>query len=189
MNPVTLIRPRRFEDDRGWFMEVYSSRAYAQMGITAEFQQDNHSLSHAAGVVRGLHFQRPPHAQAKLVRCVRGAILDVAVDLRQGSPTFGRHVTAELTADNGHQLFVPEGFGHGFVTLTPDTEVCYKVSGFYAREHDGGIAHDDPDIGIAWPLPAGHEPILSAKDRALPRLRDWTSPFAYDGRPLLPLDD
>jgi dTDP-4-dehydrorhamnose 3,5-epimerase len=188
MNPVKLIEPRRIGDDRGWFMEVYSEKAFAELGIADRFVQDNHSMSRQTGVLRGLHFQTPPFAQAKLVRCLRGAIWDVAVDLRSGSPTFGRWVAAELSAQNGRQLFVPVGFAHGFLTLTEDAEVAYKVSAPYSREHDGGVRFDDPDIGVAWPL-AGRTPVLSPKDQALPALRDWRSPFAYDGLPLLPLDD
>jgi dTDP-4-dehydrorhamnose 3,5-epimerase len=186
--PVQFIKPRRFGDDRGWFTEVYSERAFAGLGVTERFVQDNHSLSRPAGVLRGLHFQTPPHGQAKLVRCIRGAIFDVAVDVRKGSPTYGRWVGATLSAENGHQLFIPVGFAHGFLTLEPDTEVTYKVSDVYAPAHDGGIRFDDPDIGVAWPLIAGQTPVLSPKDEALPPLAAFDSPFAYDGRPLLPLD-
>ncbi len=187
-NPVQLIKPRRFGDDRGWFTEVYSERAFAGLGVTERFVQDNHSLSRPAGVLRGLHFQTPPHGQAKLVRCIRGAIFDVAADVRKGSPTYGRWVGATLSAENGHQLFIPVGFVHGFLTLEPDTEVTYKVSDVYAPAHDGGVRFDDPDIAVAWPLAAGQTPILSPKDEALPRLAAFDSPFAYDGWPLLPLD-
>jgi dTDP-4-dehydrorhamnose 3,5-epimerase len=187
MNPVKLIEPRRIGDERGWFMEVYSEKAFAALGVADRFVQDNHSLSREQGVLRGLHFQTPPFAQAKLVRCVRGAIWDVAVDVRKGSPSYGRWVSAELSAENGHQLFVPVGFAHGFLTLTPDAEVTYKVSAPYSREHDGGVRYDDPAIGVAWPL-AGGTPVLSPKDQALPLLRDWDSPFAYDGHPLAPLE-
>ncbi|MGQ4275111.1 dTDP-4-dehydrorhamnose 3,5-epimerase [Terrihabitans sp. B22-R8] len=186
MNPVQLIKPRRFGDERGWFTEVYSERAFAQAGIEVRFVQDNHSLSRPAGVLRGLHFQTPSHGQDKLVRCVRGRIWDVAVDVRKGSPTFGDWVGAELSAENGHQLFVPIGFAHGFVTLDPDTEVTYKVSDFYAPECDGGIRWNDPDIGLPWPVPG--PPILSPKDEILPLLADFDSPFAYDGNPLEPID-
>ena len=161
--------------------------AFADLGIAATFVQDNHSLSRPAHTLRGLHFQTPPHGQAKLVRCVRGRIFDVAVDLRRGSPTYGQWVGAELTADNGRQLFVPVGFAHGFLTLEPDTEVMYKCSALYAPAHDAGVRWDDPAIGIAWPLPAGVAPELSAKDRVQPLLADFDSPFAYDGHPLTPL--
>jgi dTDP-4-dehydrorhamnose 3,5-epimerase len=183
-NPVMVLEPHRISDDRGWFMEVYSERAFAERGIAMRFVQDNHSFSGPKGVLRGLHFQTPPFAQAKLVRCVRGAIFDVAVDLRKGSPTWGKWVSAELSSDNGRQLFIPVGFGHGFLTLTPDAEVTYKVSAPYSRDHDGGIRHDDPAIGVAWPLADGDRPIVSAKDAALPHLTGWDSPFEYDGRPL-----
>ena len=187
-NPVQLIEPRRLGDARGWFTEVYSERAFAARGIDCRFVQDNHSLSVPTWTLRGLHFQTPPHAQAKLVRCVRGRIFDVAVDVRDGSPTFGKWVGTELSADNGRQMFVPAGFAHGFLTLEPDCEVSYKVSDVYAPECDGGIRWDDPAIGIDWPLPAGVRPELSPKDAALPLLADWRSPFADDGRPLLPLE-
>jgi len=186
--PVQLIEPRRFGDERGWFTEFYSVRAFAERGIDDVFVQDNHSLSAPAGTLRGLHFQAPPAAQAKLVRCIAGAIWDVAVDARRGSPTYGRWVAAELSADNGRQLFVPRGFLHGFVTLVPDTQVTYKVSDFYAPAQDGGIAWDDPDLALPWPLD-GRVPELSAKDRTQPRFRDWDSPFDYDGVPLMPLEE
>jgi dTDP-4-dehydrorhamnose 3,5-epimerase len=180
---VKLIKPKRFADDRGWFAETYNQARYATLGITVDFIQDNHAKSVSAGVLRGLHFQRPPHAQAKLVRCVRGAIWDVAVDVRAGSPTYGKWQATELNPENGFQLFVPAGYAHGYVTLEPDTEVEYKVSGLYAPSCEGGISWDDPDLALPWPLPAGG-PILSDKDRVLPRLRDFESPFEYDGAPL-----
>lgn len=186
--PVVLLQPRRFGDDRGWFSETYVEARWRAAGVTDRFVQDNQSFSARAGTVRGIHFQRPPHAQAKLVRCVRGAILDYAVDLRAGSPTFGRHVVAELSAENGRQLYVPVGFGHAFLTLTSDAEVAYKVSDVYAPDCDGGVAWDDPDIGIDWPLPP-EGATLSDKDARLPRLRDFDSPFAYDGAPLTPLGE
>lgn len=185
--PVVLITPRRFADSRGWFAETYQRDRYRAAGIDADFVQDNQSFSKPAGTLRGLHFQTPPHVQAKLVRCLAGRIWDVAVDLRAGSPTFGRWVAAELTAERGEQLYVPAGFGHGFITLEPDCAVAYKTSDFYAPDCDGGIAWDDPDLGIAWPMPADG-PLLSDKDQKLPRLKDFASPFAYDGRPLMPLD-
>jgi dTDP-4-dehydrorhamnose 3,5-epimerase len=184
---VKLIRPRRFGDDRGWFSETWSARAAERLGLPKEFCQDNHSLSRPAWTLRGLHFQIPPHAQAKLVRCVRGRIWDVAVDVRTGSPTFGKWVGAELSAENGHQLFVPIGFAHGFLTLEPDTEVEYKVTDFYSPECDGGLIWNDPDIAVGWPL-EGAAPILSPKDGILPRLADFRSPFGYDGEPLTPLE-
>lgn len=183
MPGVTLIKPSRYGDERGWFQETYNRRTAAARGIEVEFVQDNHSLSRPAGTLRGLHFQTPPHGQAKLVRCVRGRILDVAVDVRKGSPTYGRHVAVELSAENGAQLFVPVGYAHAFVTLEPDCEVVYKVSDFYAPECDGGIRFDDPELGIRWPFPA-EKLLLSPKDRALPLLSEFDSPFAYDGEPL-----
>lgn len=185
--PVQLIEPRRFADARGWFTETYSQADFAARGIDCAFVQDNHSLSRPAFTLRGLHFQTPPHAQAKLVRCIRGGILDVAVDLRRGSPTYARWVAAELSAANGRQLFVPVGFAHGFLTLEPDCEIVYKCSSLYAPESDAGLRWDDPDIALDWPLPAGVAPELSDKDRAQPALADFASPFAYDGRPLVPL--
>jgi dTDP-4-dehydrorhamnose 3,5-epimerase len=189
MAKVQLVETKRFGDSRGWFSEVYNEAAFAARGITDRFVQDNHSLSAAVGTLRGLHFQAPPHAQAKLVRCVHGAIFDVAVDLRSGSPTFGRWVGATLSADNARQLYVPVGFAHGFLTLEPETQVVYKVSDLYAPAQDGGLLWSDPNIAIAWPLPTGIAPHLSAKDTVLPRLADLASPFAYDGDPLEPLPD
>lgn len=184
--PVRLVRPQRYGDARGWFSETYNQARYAELGIDCAFVQDNHSMSRDAGVLRGLHWQAPPYGQAKLVRCVRGAIWDVAVDARRGSPTFGRWVAAELTADNGHQLFVPIGFAHGFVTLVPDTEVEYKVSAPYAPAAEGGVSWNDPGLALPWPLPP-HRPILSPKDEILPPLSEALSPFDYDGHPLEPI--
>ncbi|MBU2233088.1 MAG: dTDP-4-dehydrorhamnose 3,5-epimerase [Alphaproteobacteria bacterium] len=183
---VKLLQPRRFGDDRGWFMETYSEASALEAGIDVRFVQDNQSFSAAEGTIRGLHFQRPPHAQAKLVRCVRGSIMDYAVDVRRGSPTYGQYVAAELTAKGGEQLFVPVGFAHGFVTLEPNVEIAYKVSGLYAPDCDGGIVWNDPMIGIDWPLPETGA-VLSDKDKVLPTLARFDSPFDYDGRPLLPL--
>lgn len=190
--PVQLIRPKRHGDARGWFTEVYSVPAFEKLGIACTFIQDNHSLSAPAFTLRGLHFQMPPRGQDKLVRCIRGRIFDVAVDIRRNSPTFAHWVGAELSADNGHQLFVPIGFAHGFVTLEPDCEVSYKCSDTYAPEADGGISWNDPALGaggtgIAWPIPAGTLPELSSKDALQPLLKDFDSPFPYDGRPLGPL--
>jgi dTDP-4-dehydrorhamnose 3,5-epimerase len=155
--------------------------------VEVDFVQDNHSLSSGAWVLRGLHFQTPPRAQDKLVRCVRGRIWDVAVDIRRGSPTHGRWVAAELSAEEGLQLFVPVGFAHGFLTLEADSEVEYKVGAPYAPECDGGLIWNDPAMDITWPLD-GHRPLLSDKDERLPALADFDSPFAYDGAPLSPLD-
>jgi dTDP-4-dehydrorhamnose 3,5-epimerase len=171
---VLLIEPARHGDSRGFFSEVWSRRAMAAHGIDPDFVQDNHAFSAAPLVLRGLHFQRPPSAQGKLIRVARGAILDVAVDIRQGSPTYGQHVAAELSAANWRQMWVPRGFAHGYVTLEPDTEVLYKTDAPYDREADGGIAWDDPAFGIAWPEGT---PILSEKDRVAPRLADIPPPF------------
>lgn len=181
--PVVLIKTRRFGDSRGWFSESFVDRRWREQGVDAKFVQDNHSYSASAGTIRGIHFQVPPHAQAKLVRCVRGRIMDYAIDLRAGSPTFGKHVAAELSAENGDQLYIPVGFGHAFITLEADCEVAYKVSDYYAPECDGGIRWDCPDVGIDWPL-HGNQPSLSAKDGELPLLSEFSSPFAYDGNPL-----
>lgn len=173
---VLLIEPKRFGDARGFFSEVWSRRTLAEQGLDVPFVQDNHSLSTEVGVVRGLHFQKPPAAQGKLVRVVRGAILDVAVDIREGSATYGRHVAVELSAENWRQLWVPRGFAHGFCTLQPDTEVLYKVDAYYDRDADAGIAWDDPALGIDWPV-ARDAAILSDKDRAAPRLATIPAPF------------
>ena len=181
--PVILIKTRRFSDNRGWFCETFVDRRWREFGADVEFVQDNHSYSASAGTIRGIHFQAPPHAQAKLVRCARGRIMDYAVDLRAGSPTYGKYVSAELSADNGDQLFIPVGFGHAFITLEPDCEVIYKVSDYFAPDCDGGIRWDCPQIGINWPL-HGKEPNLSPKDSNLPLLAEFCSPFAYDCNPL-----
>ncbi|WP_270935695.1 dTDP-4-dehydrorhamnose 3,5-epimerase [Falsiroseomonas oryzae] len=166
-----LISARRFGDARGVFAETYSRRDFAALGIPDEFVQDNQSVSVSIGTIRGLHFQTPPRGQGKLVRVLRGRILDVAVDLRRASPSFGRHVAAELSAENGLMLWVPVGFAHGFVTREPDTEVAYKVTDTYAPQNDAGIAWDDPALGIDWGVTAA-EAILSDKDSRLPRLAD-----------------
>ena len=157
------------------------------MGINCVFLQDNHSLSKSAFTIRGLHFQRPPHGQDKLVRCVRGSIFDVAFDIRKGSPTYGLWVGAELSAENGHLLFIPIGFAHAFITLEDNCEVTYKCSNTYAPDSDGGVLWNDPAIGINWPMPFGAAPELSPKDAVQPLLADFDSPFPYDGRPLAPL--
>ena len=173
---VLLIEPKRFGDARGFFSEVWKRSALAAQGFTVDFVQDNHSFSRDVGVLRGLHFQRPPTPQGKLVRVARGRILDVTVDIRQGSATYGQHVAVELSAQNWQQLWVPRGFAHGFITLEPETEVIYKVDAEYDASTDGGIAWDDPALGINWPLPAGG-PTLSDKDRKAPRLADIAPPF------------
>ena len=181
--PVVLLRPKRHGDARGWFMETWSEAWAASSGITTRFVQDNQSFSQAAGTVRGLHLQRPPHAQAKLVRCLRGAIMDYAVDVRRDSPTYGRWTAARLTAEGAEQLFVPAGFAHGFVTLSEATEVAYKVSDIHSPDCEAGVAWDDPALGLDWPLPASG-PVLSVRDRAWPALAAFDSPFDYDGEPL-----
>jgi dTDP-4-dehydrorhamnose 3,5-epimerase len=166
---VKIVRTKVFVDSRGYFTEVYNRRAFEAAGITDEFVQDNLSLSVEAGTVRGLHFQTPPFAQAKLIRVGRGRILDVAVDLRRASPTYGRHVAVELSAENGLQLIIPIGFAHGFCTLEPNTEVSYKVTAHYSATHDQGIAWNDPALGIEWPVDPSRV-ILSDKDTRYPPL-------------------
>lgn len=179
---VIIFAPRRFEDNRGWFTETFNARREAMIGIDVQFCQDNLSCSALANTIRGIHFQRPPHAQAKLVRCGRGRLIDYAIDLRAGSPTYGQHLAAELTAENGLQLFIPAGFGHAFMTLEPGTEINYRVDDYYDHSSDGGVRWDCPDIAIDWPLtgPA----VLSDKDKTLPALADFDSPFVYDGIPM-----
>jgi dTDP-4-dehydrorhamnose 3,5-epimerase len=174
---VVVVTPKRFGDDRGFFSEVFNAKAFTEALGDVTFVQDNHSLSATPGTLRGLHYQTEPHAQGKLVRCARGRILDVAVDIRRSSPTFGQHVAVELSAENWSQLWVPPGFAHGFCTLVPDCEVLYKVTALYAPANDCGIAWDDPDLGIAWPVKAG-EATLSAKDGKHPRLKD--QPHVFD---------
>ena len=178
LDGVKLIKPRRFGDHRGFFSESYSRKDLAEHGIFTEFVQDNHSLSTTPGTIRGLHFQAPPHAQDKLVRCGRGALFDVAVDIRKGSPTYGAWVGVELSFDNGCQLLVPAGFAHGFLTLTPETEIIYKCSDYYAPETEGALIWNDPDIGIDWPFDGA--PVLSEKDAAAPRLAEFDSPFVME---------
>lgn len=173
---VILVTPDRHGDERGYFSETFRANVYDEAGIIGPFVQDNHAWSAKSGVLRGLHFQAPPKAQAKLVRCTRGAILDVAVDLRKSSPTFGAHVSVELSAENGAQLYVPEGFAHGYLTLTPDCVVVYKMTEYYAPETEAGLAWNDPDLGIDWRL-TDATPCLSPKDADLPRLTNLDSPF------------
>lgn len=173
---VVIVTPKKFGDERGFFSEVYNAGVWRAAGFDLTFVQDNHSLSAPVGTLRGLHFQLPPFAQDKLVRVVRGRILDVAVDIRRSSPTFGRHVAVELSAENWKQLLVPAGFAHGFVTLEPETEVLYKVTALYSQPHDRGLAWDDPDLEIPWPLPPSG-PLLSDKDTRWPRLRDLPEAF------------
>jgi len=176
---IVIIEPARFGDDRGFFSESWNRRRMAEAGLDIDFVQDNHSLSRQAGTLRGLHFQSPPHAQAKLVRCGRGALFDVAVDIRHGSPTYGQWTGVELSFENGRQLFVPEGFLHGFVTRQPETEVIYKCSDYYAPDCDGAVRFDDPELGIDWGLDG--DPVLSDKDAAAPRLRDLPAYFTWEG--------
>lgn len=185
---VIHILPQRYEDSRGWFSETWQRERFRDFGIGADFCQDNQSLSRDAGTVRGLHFQRPPHAQSKLVRCLKGRIFDVAVDIRRASPTFGKWIGVELSAERGNQLFIPKGYAHAFLTLEDNCEVAYKVDSGYAPTADGGIVWNDRDISIDWPL-AGLDPELSDKDRALPRLAEAEFDFPYDGHPLLALKD
>lgn len=170
LKEVLLITPKRFGDHRGFFSETYNRKAFADAGIDLEFVQDNHSMSAEVGTIRGLHFQFPPRAQDKLVRVVRGSILDVVVDIRKSSPTFGKWVSAEITAARGEQILVPKGFAHGICTLEPNTEVLYKVTDYYSPEHDSGIRWDDPEIGIRWPVTG--TPVLSEKDAKSPLLKD-----------------
>lgn len=170
-----LIIPPRHCDHRGFFGETYSRRRYAELGVDVDFVQDNHSLSRAVGTLRGLHFQAPPAAQGKLVRCGRGAIFDVVVDIRGGSPTYGQWEGYELTSENGHQLYLPVGFAHGFVTLEPNSEIVYKCTDYYAPEAEGAVRWDS--CGIDWPLSEG--PILSDKDAIATALVDFESPFIY----------
>ncbi len=183
--PIAAVRfvvPKVVRDERGFFCETYNLDALAAAGIAARFVQDNHSLSVEAGVVRGLHFQIPPYAQDKLVRVVRGAIFDVAVDIRHDSPTFGQHVSAVLSAENWRQMWVPRGFAHGFCTLEPNTEVIYKVTNGYAPEFDRGLLWNDPGLRIAWPGVATNA-ILSARDRSHPPLAMLPQHFIYEGPP------
>ena len=166
---ILLIVPTRHSDARGFFSETYNRAAFREIGVTSDFIQDNHSLSRAPGTVRGLHFQIAPFAQAKLVRVLHGAVCDVAVDIRRSSPTYGRSVTATLSAENGAQLFIPAGFAHGFCTLEPDTEVFYKVDAPYSREHERGLRWDDAALGIEWPVPESGAVVLE-RDRSYPAL-------------------
>jgi dTDP-4-dehydrorhamnose 3,5-epimerase len=167
---VLLITPKRHGDARGWFAETWSQKALAGTAADTAFVQDNQAFSAAKGTIRGLHFQTSPNAQGKLIRALRGVIFDVAVDIRAGSPTFGRWVSAELTAEGGEQLWVPRGFAHAYCTITDDCEIFYKVDAPYAPQSEGGVIWNDPDLAIPWPLTG--EPLLSPKDTTLPRLRD-----------------
>ncbi len=171
---VLIIEPEVFEDERGWFMESYSKKKLAELGVNADFVQDNHSFSKLKGTLRGLHFQNIPHPQAKLTTCTRGAVLDVAVDLRKNSPTYKKWVAVELTEKNKKQLLIPRGFAHGFITLTDNTEFQYKLDNYYNKESDRGIRFNDPEIGIDW---GDENPMLSEKDRNAPFLKDSDANF------------
>ncbi|HEY0274709.1 MAG TPA: dTDP-4-dehydrorhamnose 3,5-epimerase [Paenirhodobacter sp.] len=180
LSGVRLLTPRRFGDARGFFSESWNRKVMEEAGLSFDFVQDNHSMSVTPGTVRGLHFQSPPHAQAKLVRCGRGRLFDVAVDIRNSSPTYGKWFGAELSFENGKQLLIPAGFLHGFVTLSADTEICYKCTDFYAPDCDGGVRWNDPDIGIDWPFDWGAAgPVTSDKDAKAPFLKDFVSPFSF----------
>ena len=176
-NELILIKPTRHKDERGFFSEIYSQRRYKKLGIDMDFLQENHSFSWEVGTLRGLHFQAPPDAQGKLVRCGKGAIFDVAVDIRKGSQTFGHWEGYELTEENGHQLYVPIGFAHGFLTLKPDSEIVYKCTNYYAPKAEGSIRWDDPSIGIEWPL--SENIILNKRDASAPLLKDFKTPFIF----------
>lgn len=176
LSGVVILTPKRFGDDRGYFSEVWNRQSYAKLGVDVDFVQDNHSLSAAKGTVRGLHYQSPPRAQDKLVRCGAGAVVDVAVDIRKSSPTYGQWVSVELSASNGKQIFVPKGFLHGFATLTPNAELLYKCSDYYAPECDGSVYFDSPSIGIDWGVDLENA-ILSEKDRTAPKFEEFDSPF------------
>lgn len=175
---VKIITPKRFADHRGYFSEVYNRRVLAEAGIEIDFVQDNQSHSARRGTLRGLHFQRPPATQAKLTRVVCGSIVDVSVDCRVGSPTYGRYAMVELSAARGDQVLCPHGFAHGILTLEPDTVITYKVDRYYAPQLDLGLRFDDPDLAITWPIPA-EDIVLSEKDRSLPRFRDLPDVFTY----------
>lgn len=179
---VLLITPRRFGDSRGHFSETWSAQRYAEIGITTTFVQDNQSYSAEAGTIRGLHYQRPPHAQGKLLRVLQGRIMDVAVDVRRGSPTYGKWIAEEMSAETGVQLWVPRGFLHGFATLEPDTVVFYKVDGQYAPECDGAVRFDDPDLGIDWGIDTTRA-VLSKKDAVAAAFKDFETPFVYETAP------
>ena len=176
---VLIVTPKRFPDSRRFFIAIWNRRQMAEHGLDHDWVQDNHSMSHQLGTLRGLHFQSPPHAQTKLVRCGRGTLFDVAVDIRKGSPTYGEWVGVELSYDNGRQLFIPAGFLHGFVTRSTDTEIIYKCSDYYTPECDGAVCYDCPEIGIDWGL-GDTAPALSDKDAAAQSLAGFDSPFTYE---------
>ncbi len=175
---VVIIEPRIFYDDRGYFYESFSDREFREKVCNTIFVQDNQSKS-SYGVIRGLHFQRAPHAQSKLVRVIKGKVLDVAVDIRRGSPTYGKHVAVELTENNHRQLFIPRGFAHGFVVLSQEVIFQYKCDNFYNKESEGAIMWNDPDLGVDWGI-SESEAILSDKDMESPLFKDFDSPFIYE---------
>jgi len=170
---LLIVQPKVFGDHRGYFMETYNEATFRAAGLPTDFVQDNQSFS-GKGILRGLHFQAPPYAQGKLVRVIRGAVLDVALDLRKSSPTYGKHFTIQLTEENKTMFWIPPGFAHGFLTLEEDTLFAYKVTGLYNKESEGGILWNDPDLGIEWEI---DQPVLSEKDLILPRLANFNSPF------------
>lgn len=174
---LVLIEPRRFGDDRGWFMETYKASAFTEQDVEADFVQDNHSFSSTAGTLRGLHYQLRPHQQGKLVRCTKGAVLDIAVDIRQGSPTYGEWTTVELSRANGRMLWVPPGFAHGLLTLEDDTDALYKVTAEYAPDHERTIRWDDPEIGLELPV---EDPILKERDARAPSLSEAENNFTWE---------
>lgn len=182
LDGVLILTPSRFGDARGFFSESYSAQLFAKNGLAFDFVQDNHSLSMQVGTVRGLHLQSPPYAQTKLIRCGRGRFLDVAVDIRKGSPTYGQWTGVELSFENGKQLLVPHGFLHGFVTLEPETEIVYKCDNYYAPDYEHAVRFDDPDIGIDWQIDPA-KAVLSDKDATAPFLKDFDSPFTYEAQP------
>ena len=182
LSTVRIITPRRFTDSRGFFSEVWRQDAMGDCGINVAFVQENHALSRAVGTIRGMHFQTGNSAQAKLIRCPRGSILDVAVDIRRGSPTFGRHVAIILSADNWKQAYIPAGFAHGYCTLEPETEVMYKATAYYDPPSERGLAWDDPNVAVAWPVEV-EKAVLAAKDRTYPRLADLPDFFPFSHYP------
>lgn len=180
INGIVLVVPKIFSDARGYFVETFRQSLFEQVVGNFTFVQDNQSLSVDVGTIRGLHFQLPPKSQGKLVRCIAGSVLDVAVDIRRGSPTFGHHIKAELSAQNGHQLWVPPGFAHGFCTLLPNSVIAYKVTDYYSPEHDRGLRWNDPALGIDWPV-SSDKVVLSEKDKAQPLLSGLGTGFLYPG--------
>ena len=183
--PLAIV-PKRYNDNRGWFSETFHQQRLRDLGIGCLFIQENQSSTKRAGTIRGFHFQSSPAAQAKLVSVLRGRILDIAVDIRRASPSFGKHVSIEVSAEGGQQLYIPIGFAHGFISLEDDVLVTYKVSDYYAPSHEGGIHWNDPDIAFPWPF-KNEKIIMSEKDARLPYLKDFESPFVYDGHPLTAL--